>query len=108
MIRTLLIITGASLVLCIAAISGAAAIGGNEIARNGWEWTFREGDEPHTVVFDRREEGPAVSRTLAWTGATPSRSKSRATSSMSRATPRPSSSPARGPRSSASIWSTAV
>ena len=33
MIRTLLIITGASLVLCIAALAGAAAIGGQDIRR---------------------------------------------------------------------------
>ena len=32
MIRTLLIITGAGLVLCIAALSGAAALGGNDLA----------------------------------------------------------------------------
>ncbi|MDI1328367.1 MAG: DUF2807 domain-containing protein [Brevundimonas sp.] len=68
MIRTLLIITGASLVLCIAALSGAAAIGGDDLARNGWEWTFREGDEYETVTFDRRDDSPSVTRNLAWTG----------------------------------------
>jgi hypothetical protein len=68
MIRTLLIITGASLVLCVAALSGAAAIGGNDLARHGWEWTFHDGDSNQTVTFDRRTEGPAVTRTLDWTG----------------------------------------
>lgn len=68
MIRTLLIITGAGLVLCIAALSGAAAIGGNDLARNGWEWTFRDGDEFETVTFDRRDDSPSVTRNLAWNG----------------------------------------
>ncbi|KQY80497.1 GIN domain-containing protein [Brevundimonas sp. Root1423] len=69
MIRTLLIITGASLVLCVATLSGAAAIGGNELARHGWEWTFRDNDgEDHTIDFRRGEEGAAVTRNLAWTG----------------------------------------
>jgi hypothetical protein len=45
MIRTLLIITGAGLVLCIAALSGAAVLGGNDLARHGWEWTVRGGGE---------------------------------------------------------------
>lgn len=68
MIRTLLVITGASLVLCIAAAAGAAAIGGRDLAANGWTWTFREDGEPHTVHFERAEAGPTITRTLAWTG----------------------------------------
>lgn len=68
MIRTLLIITGASLVLCVAALSGAAAIGGNDLARHGWEWTFRDGDRSETVTFERGDRGPSVTRNLAWTG----------------------------------------
>lgn len=68
MIRTLLIITGASLVLCIATLSGAAAIGGNDLARHGWEWTFREGDSSETISFERGDVGPAVTRNLTWTG----------------------------------------
>jgi uncharacterized protein involved in outer membrane biogenesis len=68
MIRTLLIITGASLVLCVAALAGAAAIGGNDLARHGWAWTFLDDGEEHTVRFDRAESGPRVTRTLAWTG----------------------------------------
>ncbi|MGZ9113101.1 MAG: GIN domain-containing protein [Brevundimonas sp.] len=68
MIRTLLIITGASLVLCVAALSGAAAIGGNDLARHGWEWTFRDGGEDHTVHFERDDNSPAITRNLAWTG----------------------------------------
>lgn len=71
MIRTLLIITGASLVLCIAALAGAAALGGTEMARHGWSWTFRDGDfarTEKTVTFERADSGPAVTRTLAWDG----------------------------------------
>ncbi|HZV84147.1 MAG TPA: DUF2807 domain-containing protein [Brevundimonas sp.] len=70
MIRTLLIIAGAALVLCVATLSGAAAIGGNDLARNGWEWTFRGhgdgGDE--TIRFRRDDNTPPVNRNLAWTG----------------------------------------
>ena len=68
MIRTLLIITGAGLVLCVAALSGAAAIGGNDLARHGWTWTFRNGEEHQTVTFDRRDDSPAITRNMAWTG----------------------------------------
>jgi hypothetical protein len=63
MIRTLLIITGAGLVLCIAALSGAAAL-----ARNGWEWTFRDGEQSETITFKRGDVGPSVTRNLSWTG----------------------------------------
>lgn len=68
MIRTLLIITGASLVLCAASLGGAAALGGDDLARHGWDWTFNDDGEEHTVHFDRAERGPRVSRTLAWSG----------------------------------------
>ena len=69
MIRTLLIITGASLVLCIAALGGAAALGGRDIARHGGSWTFWDEDgERQTVRFSRRDQGPLVTRTLAWDG----------------------------------------
>ncbi|GAA0868517.1 DUF2807 domain-containing protein [Brevundimonas basaltis] len=71
MIRTLLIITGASLVLCIAALAGAVALGGNDLARHGWSWTFRDGDFARTersVTFKRADSGPSVTRTIAWDG----------------------------------------
>lgn len=68
MIRTLLIITGASVVLCAASLAGAAALGGNDLARHGWTWTFREDGEEHTVHLDRADDGPSVTRTLAWDG----------------------------------------
>ncbi|HYC74369.1 GIN domain-containing protein [Brevundimonas sp.] len=70
MIRTLLIITGASLVLCAAALGGAGALGGNDLARHGWTWTFRDHGDGHeeTVRFERADRGPRVTRTLAWDG----------------------------------------
>lgn len=68
MIRTLLIITGASLVLCVAALGGAAALGSRDIARHGGSWTFWEDGEPHTVRVLRSDRGPRVTRTLAWDG----------------------------------------
>ncbi len=68
MIRTLLIITGASLALCVATLSGAAAIGGNDLARHGWEWTFRDAERSETITFQRGDVGPSVTRNLTWTG----------------------------------------
>jgi len=68
MIRTLLIITGASLVLCVAALGGAAALGSRDIARHGGSWTFWEDGEPHTVRVLRGDRGPRITRTLAWDG----------------------------------------
>lgn len=68
MIRTLLIITGASLVLCIAALGGAAALGGRDLARHGGSWTFWDDGEPHTVRVLRSDRGPQITRTLPWDG----------------------------------------
>ena len=69
MIRTLLIIAGAGLVLAMAAIGGAFALGGRDMARHGWEWTFRD-EDGDTVSFERRDgtEAADVTRTLDWTG----------------------------------------
>ena len=69
MIRTLLIIAGASFVLALASIGGAMALGGQDLARNGWAWTIHDGND--TVRFERgdtSDHGPAVTRTLDWTG----------------------------------------
>lgn len=73
MIRTLLIITGAGLVLCIAALSGAAVIGGNDMARHGWAWSIRDSDGDNIRIERIRgggtdDMGPTVSRSLDWTG----------------------------------------
>ena len=69
MIRTLLIIAAAGLVLATASIGGAFALGGRDMARHGWEWTFRDRDGD-TVSFERDDgtRGPDVTRTLEWTG----------------------------------------
>lgn len=69
MIRTLLIIAGAAFVLALASIGGAMALGGRELAANGWTWTLRDGDD--TIHFERgdtSDRGPQVTRTLDWTG----------------------------------------
>lgn len=71
MTRTLLIIAGAAFVLALATLGGAAAIGGRDLAANGWEWTFPGhgdgGDE--TIRFEgAANQGPPITRTLAWTG----------------------------------------
>lgn len=73
MIRTLFIIAGAALVLCIVTVGGAVAIGGQDLQRHGWAWTFKD-DGGETVRFERvrgggtDDLGPNVTRTLAWTG----------------------------------------
>ena len=73
MIRTLLIIAGASLVLALATLSGAAALGGREMARDGWNWTVNT-DDGNSVRFDRvrgggtEDLGPVTTRTVPWSG----------------------------------------
>jgi hypothetical protein len=68
MTRTLLIIAGAAFVLALATLSGAAAIGGRELANHGWAWTIRDGDD--SVRFERENGArqPDVTKALAWTG----------------------------------------
>lgn len=69
MIRTLLIITGASVVLCAAALGGAVALGGNDLARHGWTWTFLDEDGDRVRIERVKPDiGPEVTRTLPWTG----------------------------------------
>lgn len=73
MIRTLFIIAGASLVLCVATIAGALALGGSDLARHGWAWTIEDRDG-ETIRFERvrggqaEDLGPVTTRTLEWTG----------------------------------------
>lgn len=69
MIRTLLVIAGAALVLCVATLAGAAAIGGNDLARHGWAWTFHDEDGDN-VRFERvsGDLGPDATRTMPWAG----------------------------------------
>ena len=69
MIRNLFIIAGAGLVLSAACIAGAAALGGADLKRHDWSWTFRD-DDGDSVHFERArgERGPDITRTLAWSG----------------------------------------
>ena len=69
MIRTLFIIAGAGLVLCASSLGGAAALGGADLKRHDWSWSFHD-EDGDTVRIERSdlERGPDVSRTLAWTG----------------------------------------
>lgn len=73
MIRTLLIIAGAAFVLALASIGGAMALGGRDLAANGWSWTFTSADG-ESVRLDRvrggqpDDLGPMTNRTQAWTG----------------------------------------
>jgi len=69
MIRTLFIIAGAAFVLSLVTLGGAFAVGGRDMARHGWAWTFHDGDGD--VLSIERADGtePAeATRTLAWTG----------------------------------------
>ena len=49
MIRTLFIVAGGALVLCLACIGGAAALGGRDLAANDWTWIVT--DEGHVRVM---------------------------------------------------------
>ncbi|MFY7852959.1 MAG: GIN domain-containing protein [Brevundimonas sp.] len=71
MIRTLFIIAGAALVLSLATLGGAAALGGRDLAANGWSWTFIE-DEWGNGRIERsgkaEDLGPDVTRSVAFDG----------------------------------------
>lgn len=73
MIRTLLIIAGAALVLSLATLTGAAALGGADLREHGWSWTVTEkdGDRIHFQRGsgdDDADRGPSVTRNLPWSG----------------------------------------
>jgi len=69
MIRTLFIIAVAGLVLATASLGGAFALGGRDMARHGWSWTFHD-EDGDTVRFQRADDSraPDVTRQIAWTG----------------------------------------
>src|SRR3990167_6263948 len=73
MIRTLFIIAGAALVLCMVTLGGAIALGGHDLQRHGWAWTIKDRDG-ESIRFERIKSGetdglgPFTTRTLAWTG----------------------------------------
>lgn len=69
MIRTLFIIAGAALVLCLVSLGGAAALAGRDLKEHDWTWVVSEdetGDD--SLRFERGEVSPDAVRTLAWTG----------------------------------------
>lgn len=72
MIRTLLIIAGAALVLAIASLGGAFALGGSDLRKQNWTWTIWDDGDDHVRWKRERGEpqdlGPDASRTLAWSG----------------------------------------
>ena len=73
MIRTLLIIAGAALVLCLVTAAGAFGLGGRDLAHNGWTWTWIEGRGDGSAQFSRgrpseAEFGPDITRDTPWTG----------------------------------------
>ena len=70
MIRTLFIIAAAGLVLATASLGGAFALGGRDMARHGWAWTFHDDDDGDTVRFQRADDTrtPEITRQIAWTG----------------------------------------
>lgn len=70
MIRNLLIIMGVGLIMAVVGIGGAFAVGGPSLMRDGWAWTWVEGDREWVRVSHegRRERGPEVTRTLDWSG----------------------------------------
>ena len=73
MIRNFLIIAVAALVLSVVCLAGAFALGGRELAANGWTWTIVD-DDGDRVRFERvsgadaPDPGPEVTRTLSWDG----------------------------------------
>ena len=75
MTRTLVLIAGASFVLAVACLSGAAALGWNGVHKHGWghNWNI-DFDDGHGVRWIRHVEsgdaaaGPTATREIAWTG----------------------------------------
>lgn len=72
MIRTLITIAFASFILAVACLAGAAALGGRDIAENGWtvpsEWAFRVSDDGEGQRIKRVPTAERASRDLPWSG----------------------------------------
>jgi hypothetical protein len=70
MTRNLFIIAGASLVLSLACLGGAAALGGADLRAHDWTWVISddEAGPNDRVSVERGDLGPDVTRTLAWNG----------------------------------------
>ena len=72
MIRTLITIAFASFILAMACLAGAAALGGRDIAENGWtipsEWQYRITDRDGHGRLERVRSSERVTREIAWDG----------------------------------------
>lgn len=72
MIRTLITIAFASFILAVACLAGAAALGGRDIAENGWsvpsDWVFRVTDDGDGQRIQRVPAAERTSRDIPWSG----------------------------------------
>ncbi|HUO12743.1 MAG TPA: DUF2807 domain-containing protein, partial [Caulobacteraceae bacterium] len=74
MTRTLFLIAGASFVLAVACLSGAAALGWHGMHRHGWDRSWNvDFDDGHGARWFRHVEsddasGAVATRQIAWTG----------------------------------------
>jgi hypothetical protein len=72
MIRTLITIAFASFILAVACLAGAAALGGRDIAENGWtipsEWQYRITDRRDGPRMERVRPSERITREIPWTG----------------------------------------
>ncbi len=72
MIRTLITIAFASFILAVACLAGAAALGGRDIAENGWtipsEWQYRIADRGGRSRLERVRSSERITREIPWDG----------------------------------------
>jgi hypothetical protein len=72
MIRTLITIAFASFILAVACLAGAAALGGRDIAENGWtipsEWQYRISERQGRNRVERVRPSETITRELPWNG----------------------------------------
>lgn len=72
MIRTLITIAFASFILAVGCLAGAAALGGRDIAQNGWtipsEWQYRIADRDGRGRLERVRPSERVTREIPWDG----------------------------------------
>lgn len=70
MTRTLFIIAAAALVLCLASIGGAMALGSRDLAAHDWTWVITDDQSgpDDRVSVKRGDLGPDVTRNLDWNG----------------------------------------
>ena len=76
MVRLLIIVSVASFVLCLACFAVVSALGGADLARNGWNWNWDQDghwnrDSDHRDGRRARIDwtGPVTTRDIAFTGA---------------------------------------